>query len=94
MWALSNATSGGFQQPGQVDYLVKQGCIKGLCEILQCRDSTVVKVATDGLRNIWRVGQRNMVYGQNHYSTLIEEVGGQELVEQFEDMESEEVDVC
>jgi importin subunit alpha-6/7 len=52
-WAISNATSGGSQQ--QIQYLVRCGCIKPLCDLLACSDVRIVTVALEGLENILKV---------------------------------------
>jgi len=44
-WALSNATSGGLQEPAQIRYLVSQGCIKPLCDLLKTMDNKIIQVA-------------------------------------------------
>ena len=49
-WAVSNATSGGTDE--QIAYLVKQGCIKPLCDLLACKDPKIINVALEGLQNI------------------------------------------
>lgn len=52
-WAISNATSGG--KPEQIKYLVQQGCIPPLCELLEVHDAKIVTVALEGLENILKV---------------------------------------
>jgi len=54
-WAISNATSGG--RPEQIDFLVKAGCIKPLCDLLNCHDTRIITVALEGLKNILEVGE-------------------------------------
>ncbi|KAM3704677.1 hypothetical protein ACJW31_03G023700 [Castanea mollissima] len=54
-WAISNATSGG--SPEQIKYLVNQGCIKPLCDLLICPDPRIVTVCLEGLENILKVGE-------------------------------------
>lgn len=44
-WALSNATSGGLQEPQQIRYLVSQGCIKPLCDLLKTPDNKCVPIS-------------------------------------------------
>lgn len=51
-WAISNATSGGTHD--QIKYLVNQGCIKPLCDLLTCPDARIVTVSLEGLENILR----------------------------------------
>ncbi|KAI8846665.1 armadillo-type protein [Chytridium lagenaria] len=53
-WAISNATSGGIHKPDQIRYLVTQGCIKPLCDILVLNDPKIIQVALDGLENIFK----------------------------------------
>lgn len=52
-WAISNATSGGSHD--QIKYLVYAGCIKPLCDLLDCSEAKIVKVAMEGLENILKV---------------------------------------
>lgn len=56
-WAISNATSGG--SPEQIRFLVARGCIKPLCDLLQCSDTRIINVALEALENILRVGQQD-----------------------------------
>lgn len=67
-WAISNATSGG--TPAQIKYLVTQGCIKPLCDLLQFQDPRIVTVALEGLENILKMGQLDRSSdGRNEYAT-------------------------
>lgn len=79
-WALSNATSGGLQEPNQIRYLVSQGCIKPMCDLLQSMDNKIIQVSLDGLENILKVGEMDKEAqgsdGINHYAQFIEEAGG------------------
>lgn len=52
-WAISNATSGG--KPEQIKYLVQQGCIAPLSDLLEVHDAKIVTVALEGLENILKV---------------------------------------
>ncbi|KAG0021937.1 Importin alpha subunit (Karyopherin alpha subunit) (Serine-rich RNA polymerase I suppressor protein), partial [Podila clonocystis] len=76
-WAISNATSGGLNKPEQIKYLVSQGCIKPLCDILICMDNKIIQVALDGLENILKVGEmdKELTGGINQFSIYIEECG-------------------
>ncbi|KAJ1665981.1 Importin subunit alpha-1 [Coemansia sp. RSA 1813] len=89
-WAVSNATSGGLNQPDQIRYLVQQGCIKPLCDLMNCMDNKIIQVALDGLENILRVGEADKEHSPtqiNQYAIFIEEAGGIEKIHnlQFHD---------
>ena len=77
-WALSNATSGGLAEPNQIRYLVQQGCIKPLCDLLKTLDNKIIQVSLDGLENILKVGDldKEQNGGQNLYARYLEEAGG------------------
>ncbi|KAF9358162.1 Importin alpha subunit (Karyopherin alpha subunit) (Serine-rich RNA polymerase I suppressor protein) [Mortierella sp. AD094] len=81
-WAISNATSGGLNKPDQIRYLVSQGCIKPLCDILLCMDNKIIHVALDGLENILKVGEMDKEHtnGVNQFSIFIEDCGGMEKI--------------
>src|SRR5271169_5192435 len=78
-WAISNATSGGLQKPEQIRYLVTQGCIKPLCDLLTMMDNKIIQVALDGLDNILKVGEIDKQAagpgGVNQYALYVEEAG-------------------
>lgn len=79
-WAITNATSGG--TPDQIRYLVNEGCIKPLCELLTVMDIKIVLVALNGLENILRLGDqdaKNLQTGINKYAVLVEECYGKDL---------------
>ncbi|KAJ1964884.1 Importin subunit alpha-1 [Dipsacomyces acuminosporus] len=82
-WAVSNATSGGLNQPDQIRYVVQQGCIKPLCDLLNCMDNKIIQVALDGLENILKVGEADKEQNPNsvnQYALFIEEAGGMEKI--------------
>ncbi len=91
-WAISNATSGG--TPEQIKYLVDQGCIRPLCNLLNVHDARIVSVALEGLENILRVGQKekdaaNSEY--NEYAQVIESVGGLDKIEGLQQHTNQDV---
>lgn len=65
---MFNATSGG--SPEQIRYLVFQGVISPLCDLLDCSDSKTVIVCLEALENILKVGQIESCRheGENHNS--------------------------
>ena len=96
-WAISNATSGGLQKPDQIRYLVAQGCIKPLCDLLACPDNKIIQVALDGLENILKVGDLDkQAAGEgpesiNRYALFIEECGGMEKIHDCQTNANEEI---
>jgi importin subunit alpha-2 len=76
-WAITNATSGGTAE--QIRYLVDQGCIPPLCDLLTVMDGKIVQVALNGLENILRLGDQDAKAhkGVNPYAVLIEECYGE-----------------
>lgn len=96
-WAISNATSGGLQKPDQIRYLVSQGCIKPLCDLLACPDNKIIQVALDGLENILKVGEMDKEAAQpgepavNRYALFIEEAGGMEKIHDCQNNANEEI---
>ncbi|RAL14926.1 karyopherin alpha [Aspergillus homomorphus CBS 101889] len=96
-WAISNATSGGLQKPEQIRYLVTQGCIKPLCDLLACPDNKIIQVALDGLENILKVGDMDKEAAQsgdarvNRYALFIEEAGGMEKIHDCQNNANEEI---
>lgn len=93
-WAISNATSGGLNKPEQIKYLVSQGCIRPLCELLTCMDNKIIQVALDGLENILKVGEMersNDMDGINRYAVYIEECNGMEAIHTLQNHDNEEL---
>jgi importin subunit alpha-2 len=79
-WAITNATSGGSAE--QVGFLVAQGCIPPLCDLLTVMDAKIVQVALTGLENILRHGVHEMEAGAgtNPYAVMIEECYGKRQI--------------
>lgn len=97
-WAISNATSGGLQKPEQIRYLVAQGCIKPLCDLLACPDNKIIQVALDGLENILKVGEMDKEAAGdgpeaniNRYALFIEECQGMEKIHDCQQNANEEI---
>lgn len=95
-WAISNATSGGLQKTDQIRYLVTQGCIKPLCDLLSCPDNKIIQVALDGLENILKVGEMDKDSVDNpaevnHFALFIEEAGGMEKIHECQNNVNEDI---
>lgn len=83
-WAISNATSGGTST--QIKFLVQQGCIRPLCDLLGVNDSKIVSIALEGLENILKVGEEDAkATGQhNPMATYIAEAEGLTKIEELQ----------
>ncbi|RWS15728.1 Importin subunit alpha-7-like protein [Dinothrombium tinctorium] len=92
-WAITNATSGG--SPEQTKYLVEQGCIPPMCELLTVMDAKIIHVALNGLENILRVGdiiaKSEGGNGVNPYAVMIEECYGLDKIEFLQSHENVDV---
>lgn len=93
-WALSNASSGGLSRPDQIRYLVTQGCIKPLCDLLSIADAKIIEVTLDSLENILKMGEmdkeaNNTVNNQN--AVYIEEAGGMEKIFECQGNQNEKI---
>ncbi|CAK9184319.1 unnamed protein product, partial [Ilex paraguariensis] len=92
-WAISNATSGGTHE--QIKFLVSQGCIKPLCDLLICPDPRIVTVCLEGLENILKVGEAEKNLGStgdvNVYAQLIDEAEGLEKIENLQSHDNNEI---
>lgn len=79
-WAITNAVSGG--SADQIRFLVDQGCIPPLCNLLTVMDGKIVQVALNGLEHILRAGlQESKLHGgMNLYAVAIEECYGMTLL--------------
>ncbi|KAK7273481.1 hypothetical protein RIF29_14532 [Crotalaria pallida] len=92
-WAISNATSGGTHE--QIKYLVSQGCIKPLCELLICPDPRIITVCLEGLENILKVGEVEKNIGNtgdvNIYAQMIDDAEGLEKIESLQSHDNNEI---
>lgn len=91
-WAISNATSGGSAL--QIKYLVQQGCIEPLCNLLSVHDTRIVSVALEGLENILRVGDKEKETTNsefNEFARLVESAGGLDKIEALQQHTQQEV---
>ncbi|KAG0176623.1 Importin alpha subunit (Karyopherin alpha subunit) (Serine-rich RNA polymerase I suppressor protein) [Apophysomyces sp. BC1034] len=93
-WAVCNATSGGLAKLDQIRYLVSQGCVKPLCDILSAGDNKTTSIALDGIDNILRAGELekvNTMDNLNHYTAIIEEYGGVDAIHDLQSHGNAEV---
>lgn len=59
-------------------YLVDQGCIPPLCDLLTVMDMKIIRVALNGLENILKVGEMDAKQSgePNKYALMVEESYG------------------
>jgi len=90
-WSISNATSGG--KPEQIKYLVQQGCIKPLCDLLTCNDPRLVTVALEGIENVLKAGEHELAQNNqtNPYVLFVDEAEGLDKLEQLQSHQNEDV---
>ncbi|KAL8544949.1 hypothetical protein ACS0TY_005232 [Phlomoides rotata] len=92
-WAISNATSGGTND--QIKFLVHEGCIKPLCDLLICPDPRIVTVCLEGLENILKVGEAEKNQGNtgevNLFAQMIDEAEGLEKIENLQSHDNNEI---
>ncbi|KAF9592553.1 hypothetical protein IFM89_015766, partial [Coptis chinensis] len=92
-WAISNATSGDDNE--QTKYLVRQGFIRPLCDLLVCPDPRIVTVCLEGLENILKVGEakKNASHteGMNVFAQLIDEAEGLEKIENLQSHDNTDI---
>jgi len=83
-WAVSNATSGG--SGDQIKFLVQQGCIRPLCDLLMVSDPKIVTIALEGLENILKVGEEDArtTASQNQMAVYISEAEGLTKIEELQ----------
>jgi len=90
-WAISNATSGG--SPIQIKFLVQQGCIRPLCDLLMVQDAKIITVALEGLENILKVGEGDMQITSSHnvMATFVAEAEGLTKIEGLQQHENHDI---
>ena len=78
-----------------IRYLVSQGCIKPLCDLLLCPDPRIITVCLEGLENILKVGEAEknlgVTEGTNPYAQLIEDAEGLDKIENFQSHDNTEI---
>ena len=90
-WAISNATSGG--TPEQIQYLVSQGSIRPLCDLLAVADGKIIHVVLKGLENILKVGEelKEKINGKNVFSNFIDEAEGLKKIKALQDHQNSDI---
>ncbi|CAF1450808.1 unnamed protein product, partial [Didymodactylos carnosus] len=85
-WCISNLTLSG--TPPQVAYVVEQGVIHPLCNLLQQHDAQVLQVCLDAIHNILKQTAADKI---DDVTTEIEECGGLDKIENLQNHPSQEI---
>jgi len=89
-WAISNATSGG--DDVQIKWLVDNGCVSPLVNLLDKPDVRIVSVALEGIENILKCGQRNLnAEGTNPFVAVVEMAQGVARIEGLQRHENHKI---
>lgn len=75
-------------------YLVSQGCIKPMCDLLVCPDPRIVTVCLEGLENILKVGEADKESGDsvvNIYAHMVDECDGLDKIENLQSHDNNEI---
>lgn len=90
-WAISNATSGG--TPVQIQFLVSQGCVRPLCDLLVVSDPKIVTIALEALENILKVGAASAAQtgGTNTMAVYVSEAEGLNKIEDLQQHANTEI---
>ncbi|CCF56196.1 hypothetical protein KAFR_0A07620 [Kazachstania africana CBS 2517] len=93
-WAISNASSGGLHRPEIIRYLVAQGCVKPLCDLLEIADNRIIEVSLDALENILKMGESDKEkrgLNINENADIIEKAGGMEKIFNCQQNENDKI---
>lgn len=65
--------------PSPTRFIIEQGAIPPLCELLSVSDAKIIQVAFNGLDNILKLGaeEAKLTNGPNPYAMMVEECYGQ-----------------
>jgi len=85
-WAISNMTSGGSRQ--QQEYLVQQGVVNPMCELLESPDAKLIKVVLDASANLLKTFNDS---DGNRVADFFEECGGLDKIEALQEHDNEDV---
>lgn len=74
-------------------YIVEQGAIVPICDLLSVQDTKIIQVAFNGLENILKLGQEEAkrTNGQNPFALMVEECLGLDKIENLQNHENMEI---
>eukprot|EP00039_Didymoeca_costata_P019461 m.337620 g.337620 ORF g.337620 m.337620 type:complete len:527 (-) comp18185_c0_seq1:183-1763(-) len=83
-WAISNLTIGGSTE--QLQFIVNQGVIKPLTDLLTAQDTKLVRVVLDASANLLKIGDQ--ADGSNVVADYFEECGAMDKIESLQEHEN------
>lgn len=87
VWVITNLTSGG--SPEQISYVVSQGVVQPICDLLNVKEAKVILVLLDALTNVLAAADK---FGHaDAICLMIEECGGLDKIEALQNHENEQV---
>jgi len=87
VWAVTNLTTGGTVE--QMSFLVQQGALQPLCDLISCKDVKLLMVILDGIRNILKASEQ--VNQLEALTLMLEEMGGLDKIEMAQNHENMQV---
>ena len=76
-------------------FMVSEGCIRPICDLLTCPDPRIIMVCLEALENILKVGEAVKSSGltgdENLFGTLVEEAGGLEKIENLQSHDNNDI---
>jgi importin subunit alpha-2 len=87
VWVVTNLTSGG--SPDQISYVVSQGVVPPLCNLLNVKEAKVILVILDALTNVLAAAEK--FQHADAICLMVEECGGLDKIEALQNHENEQV---
>eukprot|EP00116_Pleurobrachia_bachei_P008151 sb/3468413/ len=84
-WSVSNMTANG--SPDQISYLIRQGAVPGMCNLLSVRDPQIVQVLLDGINNMLETCKQDT----DSLCTIIEDCGGLDKIEELQKHQNKQI---
>lgn len=84
-WSVSNMTVNGTQE--QIKYLIEQGALPAMCQLLGVRDTQIVQVLLDGLNNMLESAKPDT----DSLTRQIEDCGGLDRIEDLQKHQNKQI---
>eukprot|EP01135_Chromosphaera_perkinsii_P011974 Nk52_evm1s2554 gene=Nk52_evmTU1s2554 len=90
-WAICNVATAGSDY--QIEYVVSQGCIRPLIDMLEAHDTKLLHAILDAITKILKYGESVALKSgvENKYADFVEEAGGVDKLENLQAHENVEI---